>query len=249
MTHQTFILYNSTHHTHVIQELYMRLIYILIPILLTVLATPACKGRQNALPPGEEPSVIEEGTSPETRDYYVNEDGEIIYNDSRERLEQSADGAEELPTWPMPPLFPGAQRIFPADEDARYRRSFITRAPLDAIEQYYTEYLETGKHGDGEEDAEAQTINSITFRDEDGRRSVTMFLNENQGDRGGMKIMIKEFPAHQSVEIIFTNLTAAPWSSALGYFATPEEVQQWAEEALAAEEERQRHLDEAEGDE
>ena len=182
--------------------------------------------------PAEEPVVLEEGSTSEDVGYYIDEEGRLIYTDRRDVAGEDLENAEGIV---LPPVFPGAQRIHPAGEDPTLRKSYITRAPFEAVDQFYTEFLTYGDAGaDAETSDEEIFVNSITSVDED-RRQTTLFVNESDGPRGGLKVILKEFPSQHAVQIVLTTLFATPTGlQPVGSYVTPEEVAQWAEEADSA---------------
>ena len=205
--------------------------------LLTVAVVHGCARRGSA--PGEsreEPVVLEEGSTADQPGYYIDEDGRVVYRESRTSPEGGGEAGESVID--AIPLFPGVQRIYPSGEDSNLRRSYLTRAPIDAIDQFYNNYL---AYGEAEPDADMTEpesfVNSITST-EDGRRQTTLFVNESDGPRGGMKVMLKEFPAQHAVQIILTTLDATPTGlNPIGFYITPEQAQQWAEQSAARQEE------------
>jgi len=203
----------------------------LSPVILVALAASGCS-RPARTPEGagEEPIVLEQGSTADEPDFFVNEDGEVIYKDSRTTL---GDESEDEQSANLPPVFPGAQRVYPSGDDPNLRRSYLTRAPFEAVSRFYEVWLARGDAADQadetEEDREETLVNSITSV-EDGRRQTTIFVNDGDGPRGGMKVILREYPAQHTVQIVLTTLSATPAGlNPIGTYVPPEEVQQWAE--------------------
>ena len=214
-----------------------------------LLSAPGCSGRTGDGATDEEPTVLEQGSTEQSPDYFVTDTGEIVYRDSRERVQGSTPSGAENPSFP--PLFPGSQRIYPAKEDPALRKSYVTRAPYEAVEQFYTNYLAYGDETAGKREEEPTVVNTVNMTDE-GRRSTTLFVNEDDGPRGGMKVMIKDFPAQRAVQIVLTTLSATPPGlDPFGIYVTPEELEEWekraAEEAKEREERRKELEEQATG--
>jgi len=76
-------------------------------------------------------SFLKKGSVSKDPGYYVDESGRVIYTDSREKVGDS--GVSERNPGFLP-LFPGSQRIYPAGENSDLRESYITRAPIEAIQ-------------------------------------------------------------------------------------------------------------------
>jgi len=222
----------------------------LMILLLIGCTNPTGRTADTEMQP-EEPVVLEEGSTDDGPGYFVTDDGTVIYEDSRTRLpgqETDSESTNEADENAMP-VFPGAQRIYPAGEDPEARQSYMTRAPIDAVAQFYNNYLAYGKtEFDDESSEEGINVNVVTS-EEDGRRQATLFVNESDGPRGGMKVILKEYPAQHAVQIVHTTLDATPVGlNPIGTFVTPEEVAQWAEEYERQQEEIERRRQEAEGE-
>ena len=70
-------------------------------------------------PESTQPSTIpQEGSTPLNTDYFVNDKGEVIYN-----TDTTGAAGDHNPSFP--PLFEGAQRIFPADDNPAQRESYL----------------------------------------------------------------------------------------------------------------------------
>lgn len=210
----------------------MRLRPVLWGLLLDVpplLCFLACAGSQGDRPENQEPVVLEQGSTEQSPDYFVTDEGDVIYEDSRERVQGADPSAAQNPNFP--PLFPGSQRIYPAKEDPALRKSYMTRAPFDAVERFYARFLAYGDENGVGEKEEPTAVNTVSMTD-DGRKSTTLFVNEGDGPRGGMKVMLKEFPVQRAVQIVLTTLSATPPGlDPFGIYVSPEEVGEWAEQA------------------
>ncbi len=214
--------------------------FLLTLSLLALVLLFGCEGQ--TADPGEpgadgEPVLLEYGST--DGDTIVTDTGEVIYTDSRTTLGEHDDSHNP----DFPPVFPAAQRVFPTEEDPSERENYITRAPFDAVEVYYTNFMkfgiaETDNPDEFESDAHVQTFN---LTDEEGRKSTAMYVNHGDGTRGGLKVMIKEFPAQQGVQIVLTTLAATPIGlNPFGYYLTPEEMDEMFERLEAEEAERAR---------
>jgi len=219
----------------------IRLFFTIFAILSVVFLLSLGCGGQKKDKGAEEPVVLKEGKTEPAKDYYINDKGEIIYLDNPTGSENGESGQTNFP-----PIFPGSQQVFPANEDPKIRSNYITRAPFDAIKEFYTVYLEKGV-APGEEmpaDAVKSIVNTVSTKAKDGsKKALTLFVNTGEGPRGGMKVILKEYPAQHTTQIVLTTLSApVPGLDPYGYWASPEEVAQWAKEweAKKAEEERKR---------
>jgi len=208
-------------------------------IILVSTITPGCKAPLDAPKSvvSDEPVVLDQGSVSKEPGYYVDESGRVIYTDSREKVGDSG-ASERNPGFP--PLFPGAQRIYPAGENSDLRESYITRAPIEAIQEFYWAYLERGVMDPKlETTGEKSIVNEITSTDPDGRKQTALFINyeeigegEEQPPRAGMKILLKEFPAQHAVQIVLTTLSATPLGlNPVGTWITPEEAERLADDA------------------
>ena len=175
----------------------------------------------------------------------MDEDGRVVYLDSRTPLEQEQDetateedSSEEQELIDAIAVFPGAQRIHPAGENPELRKSFITRAPMDAVESFYNDFLAYGvAEPDSAQGEPENMVNSISSVD-DNRRQTTLFVNPESGERGAMKVLLKEFPAQHAVQIVHTTLYATPSGlDPVGMYVTPEEIDDLVEQAEAEAEE------------
>jgi len=224
------------------------LLFVATAIFLTLPPTLGCSKRaQPSSKPEEKPVVLDEGSTTNEPEYFVDDQGRVIYKDSR----TSAQGQPERDSH-LAPVFAGSQRIHPAGEDPALRESYITHAPFEAIKGFYVVYLASGRVSlDKPVPAEESIVNTIDSKDSDGRRQSALFVNdsgpEGGGPRGGMKVMLKEFPAQHAVQIVLTTLEATPPGlSPLGVFVTPEQAQQWADEYRKQQEEEESKRAEAE---
>ncbi|HDS30164.1 MAG TPA: hypothetical protein ENN67_03885 [Firmicutes bacterium] len=220
----------------------MRTGIILILLLNTGLLAfmAGCQGNSSiGTETADEPVVLAQGSTDDVPGYVITDTGEVIYRDSRHRLENPEDGHNP----DFPPVFPGAQRIFPPNENPSERENYITRAPFEAIEIYYENFLGFGDPElpslpEGEESVHVQTMKML---DRDGHRSTAMYLNKQSGPRGGLKVLIKDFPDHNGVQIVLTTLDASPVGiNPFGYFLTPEEAEKMFAKMEAEEAERER---------
>ncbi len=195
----------------------------------------------------EEPIVLEEGSTSQEPEYYIDEEGRVIYSDSRSRL-----GDDDTRDPAFPPVFVGSQRIYPAGEDPALRESYITKAPYEAIEKFYSDYLNYGEISPDEESVNDEIfVNTINTTDEDGRRQTALFVNESGvgggGPRGGMKVMLKEFPVQHAVQIVLTTLEATPMGiNPMGVYVTPEEIEELSDDYVKQQEEYERRRAEVE---
>ncbi len=205
------------------------------------------KRAQPSSKPQEKPVVLDEGSTTNEPEYFVDDQGRVIYKDSR----TSAQGQSERDSH-LAPVFAGSQRIHPAGEDPALRESYITHAPFEAIKEFYIMYLATGRMSvDEAVPAEESIVNTIDSKDSDGRCQSALFVNDSGpgggGPRAGMKVMLKEFPAQHAVQIVLTTLEATPPGlSPMGVFVTPEQAQQWADEYRKQQEEEEHKRAEAE---
>lgn len=193
----------------------------------------------------DESVVVEEGSTADEPEYFVDEDGKVIYRDSRTSLEgedsEEAESETELSEderlFNEIPVFPGAQRIFPSGENQELRKSYITRASIDAVSRFYNNFLAYGEADIDTAEAEPENLVNTITSVEDDRHQATLFVNPDEGPRGGMKVLLKEFPAQQAVQIVHTTLAATPAGlDPVGIYVTPEEVEEWVEQT---EEERE----------
>jgi hypothetical protein len=219
----------------------------LLIILLIIIPFPALTGcPEPSADPGveEESQLLEQGYVTRDPEYIVDEDGTVYYSDNRTSVE---NGAENDRNPRLAPPFPGAQRYYPSGENTPDRESYITRAPYEAIEQYYRHYLATGSEDPSGGEQPGNPVNSILSKDEDERRQTALFVNDSDGERGGMKVMLKDFPAQDAVQIILTTLDATPTGlSPTGVYVTSEQVRIWAEEYESQQEEYETRRSEAE---
>lgn len=199
-----------------------------------------CEGRTDvSKEPGadEEPVLLEYGST--DGDAIVTDTGEVIFTDTRTTLGE----IDESHNPDFPPVFPAAQRVFPAEENPSERENYITRAPFDAVEIYYTNFMKFGiaEPDDPDELESDMYVQTFNMADEEGRKSTAMYLNNGDGPRGGLKVMIKEFPAQQGVQIVLTTLAAVPIGlNPFGYYLSPEEMDEMFEQMEAEEAERAR---------
>ncbi len=219
----------------------------LLLILLIIISLPALTGCSAPSPdPGveDEPQLLEQGYVTRDPEYIVDEDGTVYYSDSRTSVE---NGAENDRNPLLAPPFPGAQRYYPSGENTPDRESYITRAPYEAIEQFYRHYLATGSEDPSGGEQPENPVNSILSKDEDERRQTALFVNDADGERGGMKVMLKDFPVQDAVQIILTTLDATPTGlSPTGVYVTSEQVQIWADEYETQQDEYEARRAEAE---
>jgi len=217
-----------------------------VAVILILVLSAGCKEPLDAVKStvDEEAVVIDEGSVSKEREYYVDESGRVIYTDSRELIGESGEvPVERDPS--LPAIFMGAQRIYPSGEDAELRESYLTRASFEAIEQFYTAYLERGVLNPNDESTDnVCLLNSIASTDRDGRKQTALFVNYDnvpEGEpqtnaRSGMKVLLKEFPDQHAVQIILTTLRETPLGfNPVGVWLTPEEAQQLADEAAERE--------------
>ena len=199
--------------------------------------------RPKSVDTGQQSVVLQEGTTGPNPGYFVSDKGEVVYTDN-----PSGDADKHNPAFP--PLFPGSQRIYPANDNPQLRESYLTRAPLDAIMQFYNDFLDIRKTDYAQQNQLAENfaqVQSIELRDPEGRRQVALFVNKDEGPRGGLKVMMKEFPVQHAVQIILTTVDATPPGlNPIGTYVTPEEVEQWAKEEAARQAEEQRRREEIE---
>lgn len=188
---------------------------------------------------GQKSVILEEGATKVNPDYFVSESGEVIYKGN-------PSGEPEVHQSKFPPVYPNAQRIYPANDNPQERESYLIKAPLDDIRKYYEDYLDYRKTKEGAEKKLADNfavVQTIELKDKDGRRQIALFVNKNEGSRGGMKVMLKEFPQEGAVQIVLTTLDASPGGlNPIGVYVSPEEVKEWVkqEEARKAEDKKRR---------
>ncbi len=208
--------------------------------MVAVLFCLGCQGAQQT-DSDEEPIVLEYGSTEPGSDYIVTDTGDVIYTDSRSTLVEGESGSSHNPDFP--PIFPESQRVYPADENPSQRESYITRAPFDVVEEFYGNFFKFG-NPEGVETEESLVnpyVQNLSMRDESGKRSTALYINEGGGPRGGMKVLLKDFPSQHAVQIVLTTLDATPPGlNPYGNFLTPEELEvMFAEvEARLAEQER-----------
>jgi len=228
---------------------YLKIIVMGLLVLLVMLPSGCTKPASETTTEAEESVVLDEGSTSRDPEYFIDDEGRVIYTDSRSTIET---GEEEI-DGNLAPVFPGSQRIHPAGEDETQRRSYITRARYEAVEYYYNRYLATGITDPEEEAGEAENlVNTIASTGEEGNRQTAIFVNDNDGPRGGMKVMLKEFPQLDMVQIVVTTLEATPMGlNPVGMYITPEEMEELTEEYDRAQEEierRRQELEETETD-
>jgi len=233
----------------------MRIIVYFVPILMILYG---CSSERPVETESEdEPVVLEEGSTADEPEYFVDEDGKVIYRDSRTSLEgedsEEAESETELSEderlFNEIPVFPGAQRIFPSGENQELRKSYITRASIDAVSRFYNNFLAYGEADVDTAEAEPENLVNTITSVEDDRHQATLFVNPDEGSRGGMKVLLKEFPAQQAVQIVHTTLSATPAGlDPVGIYVSPEEVEEWIEQTEEENEEMERQRTEAEAE-
>jgi hypothetical protein len=188
-------------------------------------------------------TVLEEGSTPPNPDYFTTPEGKIIYN-------ADPSGKNEAHDEKFPPVMAGAQRIYPADEDPNQRESYLTRAALPDIVKFYESYLDVRQTDYAKQATFADNfavVQKIEMRGKDGRKQAAIYVNKDEGPRGGLKVLLKEFPEQNAVEIILTNVDAkVPGIDPNGQYVSPEQVQKWAKEDAArkaAEEEKRKETE------
>ena len=216
----------------------------LIPLLaITLIFSVGCNRHPKTPATGQQSTVISEGTTPPNPGYYTNEKGEVIYTGPR-----TADEGQHNPAFPE--IYPGSNRVWPAKDDPKARESYLIHADLQAIEDFYTNYLDIRKSDPSQSGGltdKQGLVQSIDYRDKEGKRQAAMFVNKGEGPRGGMKVMLKEYPEQQAVQIILTDVDSTPPGiNPIGQYVSPEEVQEWAKEKAAQDEEKKREREQAE---
>lgn len=213
-------------------------------LIILIAGLHACSSQVADIPAESAESVVlQEESTPVNPDYYVDENGQIVYMDEKDGSGESTVNSLIASI----PVFIGAQRVYPADEDPNRRISYITGADLDTVRTFYQNYLETGDPS-GESDISEDDkliVQSIELKDE-GRKAVTLFLNNDAPRRGGVKIQLIDYPSQRIVQIVHTSLDSTPWQQTMGYWASAEEIQEWLEGSRAAEEEARIQREEAE---
>lgn len=195
------------------------LVYILFLAIASGILICGCV-KPDAERPGaaDEPIILEQGST--TRPDLFSNDNESPHNPN------------------LAPIFPGSQKINPGEGSVDYRESYITRAPLDAVERFYTEFFMGDDPGNVEESETEINLNSITSRDNDGRRQTALWLNQEDGSNGGLKVLLKEYESQQAVQIILTNLDETPPGlNPVGMYLTQEEMDAWLDEYSRLQEE------------
>jgi hypothetical protein len=148
----------------------------------------------------------------------------------------------------LAPIFPGAQKLNSSGEINETRESYITRAPYDAVEQYYADFLKYGVTEPPEKPETEYTVNTIASRDENGRRQTAIWVNREEGPNSGLKVMIKEYETQNAVQIILTNLDETPIGfNPVGMYLTPEELDAWLDEYNTQQAEHEAEREETEG--
>jgi hypothetical protein len=200
-----------------------------VAVLLGVLAISAGCTRPK-VPESTQPSVIlQEGSTGPNSSYFTDEKGNIIYN-----KDPNGNAVEHNPGFP--PLFEGAQRIYPADDNPGLRESYLVWVPLDSVKQFYIDRLsQQAPSADVSQPSENKNkVQTIEARDKDGRKQVAIFVNPDEGSNAGMKVMLKDFPSQHAVQIVLTTLEATPTGfDPVGTYISPEEVEKWAKEVNA----------------
>jgi hypothetical protein len=221
-----------------------RKIALILLITIPILSTAVGCIRPKAPVAGPASTVLSEGVTPPNPEYFVTDTGEVVYTG-----DPTGEAGGHDPNFPA--VFEGADRIYPANDDPKLRESYLTRAPLDVVSAFYNNYLDIRRDPVYMQTAtladDFAVVQSVEMRDSDGRRQAALFVNKDEGPRGGMKVMIKEFPAQHAVQIILTTLDATPPGlNPFGYYASPEDVEKWTTEEAARAAERERQRQEAE---
>jgi hypothetical protein len=216
---------------------------LVIVILIALFICAACTRPPQTEEPAQESTILQEGSTQPNPDYFVSDTGEVIYKGNPSGADDEHD-----PSFPV--IFTGSQRIYPANDDPKLRESYLTDSPIDQVRLFYQQYLDIRTTDYVKTHDLAQdfaVVQSIEFRDPDGRRQVALYVNKNEGPRGGQKVLMQEFPSQHAVQIILTTLDATPPGlNPMGYWITPEEVEEYRRQAAQQQEEEQRKRDEAE---
>lgn len=203
-----------------------RVLIFMLSLALAIL--PAC-AKPQPTETGQKSVILEEGSTRPNPDYFITDKGDIIY-----KSDPSGSPGLYKHNPNFPPVFEGAQRVFPSGENPEERESYLTLAPLQTVVDFYKNYLDirlSDPQNNEKLPPDFAVVQMVESRDPDGRRQVALFVNRDEGPRGGMKVLLKEFPAQKAVQIILTTLDATPPGlNPIGFWITPEEVQKWAEE-------------------
>lgn len=214
-----------------------------VVILVALLLSVACTRPPQTEEPTQKSTILQEGSTQPNPDYFVSDTGEIIYKGN-----PSGSNDEHDPTFPV--VFAGSQRIYPANDDPKLRESYLTTANLDQVSLFYNQYLDIRNTDYAKTHDLAENfavVQSIEYKDPDGRRQVAMYVNKAEGPRGGQKVLLKEFPSQHAVQIVLTSVDATPpGMNPVGYWITPEEVEEYRQQAAERAAEEQRKKDEAE---
>ena len=131
----------------------------------------------------------------------------------------------------LAPIFPGAQKLNRGQESYDQRESYITNAPYELVEQYYLEFFKYGEVQPDEIPENETNVNTIVSRGADGMRQTALWVNPDDGPNGNLKVMLKEYGAQNTVQIILTNLDETPPGlNPIGMYLTPEELDAYLEE-------------------
>jgi len=193
----------------------------------------------------KEPEVIGEGSTDDVGGHIIDDEGNVLRTDPEGEFDPIRDHNPDFA-----PLFPGAQRVHPAGEDPSLREAYVTRAPFDAVVQFYEIWLGSGitlEPGEAPDEIEAvNPVNVLESVDGD-KRQTGLFVNEGIKDRGGLKVMLKEFPGQNMVQIILTTVDATPPGlNPVGMWVSQEEIDEIAEEIEQEEQEYEERREEVE---